>query len=110
MDLRHGHRIPVDYQVWYTTPEQTVQRGTMYDLSRGGCAVATLGNVKRGSRIALTILAPGQPIPMTIESAAVRWTVLGEFGVEFEDLNEQDRERLGHLLERASETLSRLGR
>ena len=66
MELRHTDRVPVDYQVWYTAPNQTVQKGTMYDLSPGGCAVATLGNVERGTRLALTILAPGQPIPITV--------------------------------------------
>ncbi len=103
MELRHTDRVPVDYQVWYTAPNQTVQKGTMYDLSPGGCAVATLGNVARGTRLALTILAPDQPIPITVESAAVRWTVLGEFGVEFEGLNEEDRSRLARLLTRATE-------
>ncbi len=108
MDLRHGKRISVDYHVWYTTPEHTIQRGTMYDLSPGGCAVATVGRVQPGARVALTILAPGQPLPITFESVAVRWTVLGEFGVEFEGLTEQDRCRLHDLLDRATQTLSRL--
>lgn len=108
MELRQSARIPVDLQVWYTAPDQTVQKGTMYDLSHGGCAVATLGSVQSGSRLALTILSPDQPIPITVEAAAVRWTVLGEFGVEFEGLNEQDRARLGRLLAQAGAKLSEL--
>lgn len=108
MNLRQSQRIPVDYQVWYTAPDQSIQRGTMYDLSQGGCAVATVGSVESGSRLALTILAPDHTIPITLESVPVRWTVLGEFGVEFEGLSQQDRERLGGLLDRASTTLSRL--
>ncbi|MFO0774517.1 MAG: PilZ domain-containing protein [Nitrospiraceae bacterium] len=109
MNLRQAPRIPVDLQVWYTTPEHEVQRGTMYDLSPGGCAVATIGAVQAGSRLALTILAPGQEIPLTLESVAVRWTALGEFGVEFDGMNAADRDRLGHVLTRASQRLDTLG-
>ncbi|GKS59444.1 hypothetical protein YTPLAS18_29710 [Nitrospira sp.] len=110
MEFRNNGRVPVDYQVWYTTPDQTVEKGTMYDLSPGGCAVSTVGAVEPGARLALTILDPDQPIPITVESASVRWTVLGEFGVEFEGLTEHDRTRLSQLLTRAMRNLSDFGR
>ena len=108
MEFRNNGRVPVDYQVWYTTPDQSVEKGTMYDLSSGGCAVCTVGTVQPGTRLALTILAPDQPIPITVESASVRWTALGEFGVEFEGLSEHDRTRLSDLLTRAMQHLSHL--
>jgi hypothetical protein len=108
MELRHKNRVPVDFQVLYTIQDQDVQKGTMYDLSPGGCAVATVGNVQSGTQLALTILSPDQPIPITVEAASVRWTVLGEFGVEFVGLSEVDRARLEALLARASQKLSQL--
>jgi hypothetical protein len=37
--------------------------------------------------------------PITIESAAVRWSESGEFGVEFLGLSEIDQRRLQRLLE-----------
>lgn len=99
MELRHTPRLPVDYHVWFTTPSQTVQKGTMYDLSSSGCAVATLGSVAPGTDLHLTILAPGYRLPITIEAASVRWSVLGEFGVEFTRLGAEERSQIARLLD-----------
>ena len=92
IECRQYPRVPVDLQVYFSTTGNTsIREGTMFDLSAGGCAVTSMSAVRPGSATDL-----GSPI--TIESAAVRWSKHGEFGVEFLGVSELDQNRLHRLL------------
>jgi hypothetical protein len=54
--------------------------------------------VRPGSAVRILIRATDLGSPITIESAAVRWSKHGEFGVEFLGLSELDQNRLHRLL------------
>lgn len=99
IECRQHPRVPVDFQVYFsTTGNTTIREGTMFDLSTAGCAVSSLTTVRPGAAMRILIRATDLGSPITIESAAVRWSQHGEFGVEFLDLSELDRNRLGRLL------------
>ncbi|HEU4684396.1 MAG TPA: PilZ domain-containing protein [Nitrospira sp.] len=100
IECRQYPRIPVDLQVYFsTTGNRLIREGTMFDLSQGGCAVASTTSVQSGTAVRILIRATDLGSPITIESAAVRWSQHGEFGVEFIGLSEIDQSRLHRLLQ-----------
>ena len=103
IECREYPRIPVDMQVFFSSINKTdIREGTMFDLSARGCAVTSLSSVQPGSTVRILISETNLGSPITIESAAVRWSESGEFGVEFLDLSEIDQRRLQRLLKAAS--------
>ncbi len=100
IECRQYPRVPVDLQVFFSTTGNTlIREGTMFDLSAGGCAVASTTTVQSGSAVRILIRATDLGSPITIESAAVRWSEHGEFGVEFVGVSELDQNRLQRLLQ-----------
>lgn len=100
IECRQFPRVPVDFQVYFSTTSNTsIREGTMFDLSAGGCAVTSMTSVQTGSAVRILIRATDLGSPITIESAAVRWSRHGEFGVEFLGLSEIDQNRLYRLLQ-----------
>ena len=99
IECREYPRIPVDMQVLFSSTNKTdIRQGTMFDLSARGCAVTSMSSVQPGSAVRILIRSTDLGSPITIESAAVRWSQSGEFGVEFLDLSEIDQRRLHRLL------------
>lgn len=99
IECRQHPRIPTDLQVFFSTGENTdIRQGTVFDVSAGGCAVTSSVRVNPGTDVRLLIRATELGSPITVQSAAVRWAEHGEFGVEFLDLTELDRNRLHRLL------------
>ena len=100
---REYPRIPVDMQVLFSNTNKTgICQGTIFDLSARGCAVTSMSSVQPGSAVRILIGATDLGSPITIQSAAVRWSDCGEFGVEFLDLSEIDQRSLHRLLQVAS--------
>ena len=100
IECRQHPRVPVDLQVYFSTTGNTsIREGTMFDLSAGGCAVSSLSSVMPGSAVRILVRATDLGSPITIESAAVRWSEHGEFGVEFIALSDIDQSRLHRLLQ-----------
>ena len=103
IECREYPRIPVDMQIFFSSTNKTdIREGTMFDLSPRGCAVTSMSSVQPGSAVRILIRATDLGSPITIESAAVRWSGGGEFGVEFLGLSEIDQRRLHRLLQAAS--------
>ena len=100
IECREHPRIHVDMQIFFSSTNKTdIREGTMFDLSAKGCAVTSMSSVQPGSAVRILIRATDLGSPTTIESAAVRWTEGGEFGVEFLGLSEIDQRRLHRLLQ-----------
>ncbi len=72
--------------------------GIVYNLGMGGCKVVSDLPVKRGTRVTVHLQTPEQPIAITVQAATVQWTLKHEFGVEFHEMLEQERTRLGQFL------------
>jgi hypothetical protein len=90
-------------QVFFSSTNKTdIREGTMFDLSVRGCAVTSMSSVQPGSAVRILIRETNLGSPVTIESATVRWSEGGEFGVEFLDLSEIDQHCLHRLLQVAT--------
>ena len=72
--------------------------GIVYNLGMGGCKVVSDLPIKNGARLTVHLQTPEQPIAITIQAATVQWTLQLEFGVEFREMLEQERTRLGQFL------------
>ena len=72
--------------------------GIVYNLGMGGCKVVSDLPVKIGTRFTVHLQIPEQPVAITIQAATVQWTLKLEFGVEFHEMLEQERSRLGQFL------------
>ena len=99
IECREYPRIPVELRISFsTTRTGELREGTTFDISAGGCAIASTTTVDPGTGVTLQIQAHDLGSPITVHSAEVRWARHGEFGVEFLNLTELDRSRLGRLL------------
>ena len=72
--------------------------GIVYNLGMGGCKVVSNLPVKKGARLTVHLQTRGQPSAITIQTATVQWTLKHEFGVEFREILERERTRLGQFL------------
>ncbi len=100
MDLaeqRHHPRFWVDLPVLFVTPESKgvgLKSGSLFNLSEGGCAVASLINVSIGSTLTLFVQTEAGKLLLKVDQADVRWTSTGEFGVQFKQVRPDDQDRL----------------
>jgi len=102
IECREYPRTPVDMLVSFSdTTEKDMREGTMFDLSARGCAVTSLSSIQPGSAVRILIRTTDLGSSISIESASVRWSGGGEFGVEFLSLSEIDQRRLDRLLQAA---------
>jgi c-di-GMP-binding flagellar brake protein YcgR len=103
IECREHLRVPVELRVLFSMighPE--IRQGTAFDISAGGCGVTSTTSISPGTGVKLLIQAKDLAAPITIDSAAVRWSTHGEFGIEFLRLTDLDRSRLQRLLHLAT--------
>ncbi|BFU96947.1 MAG: hypothetical protein NTNFB02_36690 [Nitrospira sp.] len=98
MDRRGAERAPVDCPVSFTSEEihgSVAQLdGTLVDLSKTGCQVASLTPPYRGSQITLVLyLRDGGP-PLRLIGTTVRHVGCRTFGAEFLSVTPEERRRL----------------
>jgi len=72
--------------------------GIVYNLGMGGCKVVSDLGVTRNALLTMHLQIPEQPVAITIQAARVQWTMEFEFGVEFRELQDLERTRLGQFL------------
>lgn len=94
------HRQHIRYQVEFpaTFSGDSSGIGIVYNLGMGGCKVVSDLAVKNGARLTVHLQTQGQPIAITVQAATVQWTLQHEFGVEFREMLERERTRLGQFL------------
>ena len=100
-EQREHPRYWVDLPVLFATSESRsvgLKSGSMFNLSRGGCAVASLANVPVGSVLTLFVQTAAGKLLLKVDEANVRWTTVGEFGLQFKTLGAEEEERLQHYL------------
>jgi hypothetical protein len=105
MDLRRHQRFPVHFQsVAFDQPRGELI-GTIMNLSKSGCRAKTDIKVFSGMLVSLLLDVPGEPSPICIDRAAVRWNSGGEVGVGFITVALPHQEQLDQLLARLKQEL-----
>jgi hypothetical protein len=72
--------------------------GIEYNLGIGGCKIVSDLVVKNEALLSVQLKIPKQITPIIIRAATVQWMLDLEFGVEFLELQEQERRRLEQFL------------
>lgn len=102
MDRREAERAPVDCPVTFTSEEiqDSVAKveGTLVDLSKTGCKVASPTPPHRGSQITLILYLPDGRPPMRLIGTTVRHVGSRTFGAEFLPVTPEERRRLQSII------------
>jgi hypothetical protein len=91
--LRKNQRIKKFIPVRYRN-EAMISEGVFTDLSLNGGAISGNTPVTIGMTFALQVFVPGDPLPLLIDRAMVRWVKGSEFGVGIDTSDPKVKERL----------------
>jgi hypothetical protein len=75
-----------------------VGEGIIKDLSLSGSYITGNAAVSIGAVLALQIFIPGDPEPLLIDRATVKWVKGSDFGVDFDTLQSQVTERIAKII------------
>ena len=75
----------------------------MYNLGLGGCKIISKNVVSTGDILNLQLGLPTIMPPILVHAATVRWTMEGEFGVDFLGMQESERDRLAQCIDTLSQ-------
>jgi hypothetical protein len=81
--------VPVRY-----LGDGVIGEGIIKDLSLSGSYITGNAAVSIGAVIALQIFIPGDPEPLLIDRATVKWVKGSDFGVDFDTSQSQVTERI----------------
>jgi len=73
-------------------------RGIIKDLSLTGSYITGNAPVSVGMALALQIFVPGDPVPLLIDRATVKWVKGSEFGVDFDTPEPKVAERITQVI------------
>ena len=81
--MRKNHRLKKLVPVRYLG-DGIAGEGIIKDLSLSGSYITGNVQVSAGAGLALQIFVPGDPVPLLIDRAIVKWVKGSEFGVDFD--------------------------
>jgi len=93
MEKRRERRVLVKDPVSFEGKLGT-GRGTTFNLSPGGCAVASTTPVDLQATMKIYLHLPSEKSPLQVDRARVTWRAGNDFGVEFLALTAQEQARL----------------
>lgn len=104
MAARSYHRIypryPAQYPIIFGWAAG-VGEGLVTNLSFSGCTVQCGHSPLAGAEVRVSILLPDRTEALSIEDGTIKWAEGCQFGVEFQSLALDARQRLNHTLRKA---------
>ena len=99
MKLRKRGRIPVEFPASLSalTFRST---GIISNISLTGCRVESQMAVKKDDHLALLVELRGHEKPLYVTQAAIKWVNNEEFGLEFIQMELNERQRLYEIVEK----------
>jgi hypothetical protein len=92
-------RFRVEIPISFCLEEPSLEgKGTVYNLSIGGCKVTSAIPVSPGHYLSIRLHLGTDPSPLEVRLAAVRWAMAGDFGVAFLNMASDQYERLQRFL------------
>ena len=91
--MRKNHRLKKLVPVRYLG-NGIAGEGIIKDLSLSGSYITGNARVSVGMALALQIFVPGDPVPLLIDRAIVKWVKGSEFGVDFDTPQPKVAERI----------------
>ena len=99
MVTRKHPRFPVSLSSTLVYQNRFSHAGSIRDLSTKGCRVDSIISPFTGMQLSMQLHIPGEPQPILIENAAVRWSGSAGIGVEFLKLAPPHQDRLNRMIE-----------
>lgn len=93
-------RYPMQYPLIFGWPSR-VGEGYLTNLSFNGCSVLCDHTPLVGAEVRVSVLLPDQRQALSIEGGRIKWAEDGRFGVEFQHLPLEARQRLNRTLRHA---------
>ena len=103
MNLRRHHRYPIRLSSVVTGPMSDESVGMNVNLSKQGSLIEISRRVDTGMAVSLRITVPGDPLPIHIAQATVRWNLVGMMGVGFIKVDPSEQARLDQLIDRMNQ-------
>jgi hypothetical protein len=99
MVTRKHPRFPVSLSSTLVHKNHFSHAGSIRDLSAKGCRVDSIISPFNGMQLAIQLHIPGEPQPILIENAAVRWAGSAGIGLEFLTVAPPHQDRLDRMIQ-----------
>lgn len=99
MVVRKYPRYPVSYSSTLVQKDAFRHKGSLRDLSIRGCRVESIIQPFTGMQVELHLHIPGDPTPITISNATVRWSGSHGVGMEFLTVAPPQQARLTRVIQ-----------
>lgn len=99
MVTRKHPRFPVSLSSTLVHQNQFRHSGSVKDLSAKGCRVNSVISPFTGMQLAIQLHVPGEPQPILIDNATVRWSGSAGIGVEFLTVAAPHQDRLNRMIQ-----------
>lgn len=98
MVTRKHPRFPVSLSSTLVHENHFRHAGSVRDLSAKGCRVDSIISPFTGMQLTVQLHIPGEPQPILIDNAAVRWSGSAGIGVEFLTIAAPQQDRLNRMI------------
>lgn len=98
MVTRKHPRFPVSLSSTLVHNNRFRHAGSVRNLSAKGCRVDSIISPFTGMQLAIQLHIPGEPQPILIENAAVRWSGSAGIGLEFLTVAPPHQDRLDRMI------------
>jgi len=99
MVTRKHPRFPVSLSSTLVHKDQFRHAGSIRDLSAKGCRVDSIISPFTGMQLTVQLHIPGEPQPILIDNAAVRWSGSAGIGLEFLTVASPHQDRLDRIIQ-----------
>jgi hypothetical protein len=99
MVTRKHPRFPVSLSSTLMHKSQFRHAGSVRNLSAKGCLVESIISPFTGMQLTVHLHIPGDPQPISIDNAAVRWSGSAGIGLEFLTIASPHQERLDRMIQ-----------
>lgn len=99
MVTRKHPRFPVSLSSTLVHENHFRHAGSVRDLSAKGCRVDSIISPFTGMQLTVQLHIPGEPQPILIDNAAVRWSGSAGIGVEFLTIAAPQQDRLNRMIQ-----------
>jgi hypothetical protein len=97
MKPRYKQRIPLNGRALVVI-DSLLTEGRVLDITAPGCLIESSRIVTKGQYLQLTMFLPGLKSPLEVKLGAVRWTKGNRFGVEFIQMEQNERRMLNRFM------------
>ncbi|MEK7235147.1 MAG: PilZ domain-containing protein [Nitrospirota bacterium] len=99
MVTRKHPRFPVSLSSTLVHQNHFRHTGSIRDLSTKGCRVESIISPFTGMQLAIQLHIPGEPQPIMIDNATVRWSGSAGIGIEFLTIAPPHQDRLNRMIQ-----------